>query len=320
MPRIGIKPNFFIVGAPKCGTTAMDWYLSQHPHVFMARVKEMHYFGRDLHKKRECIPDEKTYLAQFSPANRVAVIGESSVHYLVSEYASEEIYEFNPSAKILIMIRNPIDQIISNYHQMRFSIQEDQISLHDALELEDIRRQERALPPNLLMTESILYRHIASYSKQIERYFSVFGREACLVLFTEELAQDPLRVYKKVELFLGVPHFTPDFSRRNVAKAARWHFVNQFLYHPPKPIRKLVSSVLPMGTRHKIARYLATSLSRGPDEALMRDKYLRQRLAQEFEPEVARLEALLGRALGPLWHDFATPQRDGSQSIDPANS
>lgn len=277
----------------------------------MADVKEMHYFGRDLHRQRGHAPDEKTYLAQFSCPDAASVIGESSVHYLVSESAAQEIYQFNPCAKILIMIRNPIDQIISNYRQMRFTCQEDQASLHDALALEARRRHEQALPKNLLMTEAILYKNIATYSKQIERYLSVFGREACLVLLTEDLARDPLLVYRKLESFLSLPHFTPVFSKRNEAKAARWHFVNEILYHPPKPLQRLVSCALPIAARRNLVRAIAAGLSQRPKDNLRQDRELRRALAREFEPEVSLLEAMLGLPLKTVWPDFAPAQKNG---------
>ena len=298
-------PNLFIVGAPKCGTTAMDWYLSQHPCVFMSRVKELHYFGADLNNKNHITKDMNRYLANFSSVTDEIVVGESSVHYLVSENAAKEIYEFNPAARILIMIRNPIDQIVSNYRQLRFTCLEDQLTIERAIEMEGIRASGRSLPPLLPVRQAILYKRIASYSCQIERYFSVFGRDACMVVVAEEMRQDPLGTYRKVESFLQLPAFTPAFEHKNIAKAARFPLINKLLYHPPWPLRKAVSLVMPTHIRRRISRTIVTALSKPPDDGLGEDNRLRQMLAAESDPEVTRLETLLGRALRPLWRDFA---------------
>src|SRR5687768_11853389 len=87
------KPNFFIVGAPKCGTTAMNDYLNQHPAIFMA-TKELHYFGRDLKLKNKI--SEAEYLKHFTNAGNKKIIGEASVWYLYSKTAAHEIKSFSP--------------------------------------------------------------------------------------------------------------------------------------------------------------------------------------------------------------------------------
>src|SRR6266446_2704827 len=104
------KPNFFIVGAPRCGTTALYSYLRQHPDVFLPEYKEPHYFNTDMNSGG-AIRKEKDYLAQFSGAQNQPRIGEASVYYLSSVAAPEQIKSFCPTAKIIIMLRNPVDTV-----------------------------------------------------------------------------------------------------------------------------------------------------------------------------------------------------------------
>src|SRR5438270_13689284 len=104
-------PNLFIVGAPKCGTTALNDYLAKHPEVFMA-TKEQHYFGSDLEfqgKQTKAVQ----YFPSFSGAGQCRRRGEASVWYLFSQKAAREIHAYNPRAQVIVMLRNPVDMMYS---------------------------------------------------------------------------------------------------------------------------------------------------------------------------------------------------------------
>jgi len=118
------RPDFFIVGAPKCGTTAMATYLSDHPQIFMPVAKELHFFGSDLDYRRRR-PTQAEYLAAFERGGQATRAGEASVGYLYSERAPTEILEFSPGADILIMLRDPVDMVRSQHSQELFMGQED---------------------------------------------------------------------------------------------------------------------------------------------------------------------------------------------------
>ncbi len=105
-----VKPNFFIVGAPRCGTTALYSYLRQHPDVFLPDYKEPHFFNTDMNSGG-AIRDDAEYLALFASARDQARIGEASVYYLSSQAAPERIKSFCPTAKIVVMLRNPVDAV-----------------------------------------------------------------------------------------------------------------------------------------------------------------------------------------------------------------
>ena len=102
-----MKPNFLIVGAPKCGTTALWRYLNAHPDIFMSPRKDMHFFGSDLDFTKRSRFTQKEYEQFFEHATQKA-IGEASVWYLYSQKAAQEIAAYRPDMKIIIMVRDPI--------------------------------------------------------------------------------------------------------------------------------------------------------------------------------------------------------------------
>ena len=114
------KPDFFIVGAPKGGTTAMNAYLGQHPEIFIAERKELHFFGTDLDFSSPRITQEQ-YLSCFSEVQNEKRVGETSVWYLYSKQAAVEIKKFCPSANIIIMLRNPVDMLYSQHSQFLYN-------------------------------------------------------------------------------------------------------------------------------------------------------------------------------------------------------
>src|SRR5882672_7839349 len=126
------KPNLFIVGAPRCGTTSMYDYLKQHPDVFMPEVKEPHFLGTDLTSSR-FIRDEGKYQALFATAKNEKRIGEASVWQLYSKIAAYEIKEYSPTARVIIMLRNPVDMMYSLYGQHIFSGDEEISDFEEAL-------------------------------------------------------------------------------------------------------------------------------------------------------------------------------------------
>lgn len=116
------RPNFFIVGAPKCGTTSLYEYLRSHPQVFMPEKKEPEHFSDDLDWRnvmlRHRVADRDDYLSLFDPAPaHAAAVGEASTWYLFSEAAAGAIHDFNPEARIIIMLRDPVKMMYSLHGQ-----------------------------------------------------------------------------------------------------------------------------------------------------------------------------------------------------------
>ena len=288
---------FFLVGAPRCGTTAMYEYLRRHPEIYMPVYdKEPHFFGSDFVAPRfaRFRGNEKKYRRLFAGAGKGQLRGEASVFYLYSREAANEIRSFDRSAKVLVMLRNPVDMLYS-YHQFLVSLGDEVLtSFEDALAAEKVRKAGQQIPQNLyLMAEALYYRDVARFSEQVARYFDVFGREQVHVVIFDDFKTSTEAEYRKVLAFLGVDcGFKPDFTVVNANQEVRSRRLQRLLRNP-----RLVSLVAPIEPIVLPAYTLLRRLNvkRVPRSPLPPE--LRQRLQEEFVPEVRKLSDLLRRDL-----------------------
>ena len=167
------QPNFFIVGAPKCGTTAMHEYLRRHPDIYLPLYKEPHYFGSDLQGSRfqQFRNNQQKYLSLYQDVYHEQMIGEASPWYLVSRKAADEIASYDANAKIIIMLRNPADMMYSLYSQFRYSGNEHLTSFEEALRLESERKQGKHIRRAAHCIIGLFYREMASYTQQVAAIF-----------------------------------------------------------------------------------------------------------------------------------------------------
>ncbi|MDQ3564371.1 MAG: sulfotransferase domain-containing protein [Pseudomonadota bacterium] len=214
------KPDFFIVGAPKCGTTAMQHYLSQHPDIFLPK-KEMDFFGSDQRFTRPRCTIEQ-YLAHFDTpeAKTRRRVGEKSVFYLYSKRAAYEIRDFAGATDIIIMLRNPVDMLYSLHSHMLRTEGEEIEDFRAALEDESIRKQRAR--NNELIISGLFYMEIGKYTDQVKRYFDRFGRETVHIIIYDDLKQDAASVYRETLRFLNIDdRFQPTFKIVNPNKQVR---------------------------------------------------------------------------------------------------
>ena len=221
-------PNFFLVGAPRCATTAMHTWLGEHPEVFLPR-KEIHYFGSDLtHRRAEISHSE--YLSFFQGASvEQRVVGEAAAWYLLSEKACEEIQDVSPDARILIQLRRPDQMLYSLHQQLLYAGEEDLETFSEALAAEVDRQAGLRIPNSLHLgfyappLECLLYREVAAFGTQVTRYIDTFGRDRVHVVFFEDLVAHPEKTYAEVCRFLGVDAgFQPDFEVLNAGRDVRF--------------------------------------------------------------------------------------------------
>jgi hypothetical protein len=195
-------PDFLILGAQKAGTTALYAYLRWHPQVTGPSFKEVSFFDR--HYAR----GERWYRAHL-PIRRSGIVGEASPSYLFHPLAPERVARMLPRARLIALLRNPVDRAFSHY-QHEVALGREELSFEDALAREDERMQgelERMLrDPSYFSHAWWNYTYAARgrYAEQLERWLDAFPREQLLVLFTEELAADTAGTYRRVLDFLGV--------------------------------------------------------------------------------------------------------------------
>ena len=230
-------PNFFIAGAPKSGTTSLYHYLGQHPEIYMSPIKEPNYFAsevrlgqfsehlrpraeRDLaplraylngpmREKRfgSLITEWPDYLRLFRKVQGQKAIGEASVCYLWSESAAANIHRRIPDAKIILVLRNPVEMVFSMYlHTLRSGA--IQVSFREAIELGLQQRGGRldVLHPFLDM---------GFYHQQLSRYLEAFPKKQLRIYWYEEYQAKPAPMLADMFRFLRVdPAFSPDMSKR----------------------------------------------------------------------------------------------------------
>jgi hypothetical protein len=291
------KPDFFIVGAPKSGTTSMYFYLKQHPEIFMPERKELHFFGSDFFAPH-FVRDLKEYLKFFEGADNKKRIGEASVWYLYSKRAAFEIKEFNPDADIIIMLRNPVDMMYSLHSQQVFNGSQDIINFEEALRHEEDLKKR---PFKGGFIERFFYREVAKYYNQVKRYLDVFGEEKVHIIIYDDFKAHTDIVYKDTLRFLRVDEtFRPDFKVINPNKIVRSRWLRDFLNEPPLIIRGLIRLIFPKSLRTAIRDNLyRLNIKYVPREPMRPE--LRKALLQEFKEEINRLSELIGRDLS-FWY------------------
>lgn len=289
-------PDFFIVGAPKAGTTALATYLAQHPDVFMPRAKELHYFGSDLDYRRRR-PSRGEYLASFAGVGGARRVGEASVGYLYSALAPTDMLAFNPAADILIMLRDPIEMIQAQHNQLVFSGDEDIADLEEALAAEADRERGQSIAPGCGIPYALRYRWTARYSEHVERYLEAFGRERVHISLFDDFRRDTAGTYATVLEFLGCdPLYRPAFEVVNPRKLARSRVVQRIIRNPPAAIGSTARRLLPRDARVRLRQALYRLNTSRSEQSAISDA-LRAELRRDLLPDVERLAGLIGRDL-----------------------
>ena len=285
------KPNFFIVGAPRCGTTSLWSYLKGHPEIFMSSEKELYFFDADLRTDPATTISLEKYLRHFSAADDEKKIGEATPSYLRSPGAPKAIKDFSTTAQIIIMLRNPVDVMHSVHSGAVYG-------------LEPITDFEAALAMDATRTgrERVGYRDLTDFPSQVQRYLDLFGGENVHTIIYDDLKRDPAAVYQDTLRFLGVHlGFTPQFIILSANERVRNIRLQRTLSRPSRALRHL-SALVPSGLRPRIRRALFNcNLEVRPRPPM--DLELRRRLQREFEPKVAQLGNLIGRDLSAWYKD-----------------
>jgi hypothetical protein len=300
---MAVRPNLFLVGAPKCGTTSLYEYLRQHPQIFFPapsagagywRAKEPAFFCTDLDLPPDnSIKDEQAYLASYAGSEGYRWRGDASAYYLYSEIAPARIREYSPDARILIVLRPPLDQMRSQYNHLVRSRREDIPDFHAAVSASSERRAGRRILPGRGVRAWLDYLGIAHFAPQVERYLETFGKDRVKVLLLEDLRARPAEIYRDVLAFLEVDtSFVPQFRVHNEAPP---HGVLERLvtniYRQPA-VKRAAGALFPYEMRRRFVSRVRKLDTRG-DRSDPRDLELRVAL----RPEVQRLAGLIGRDL-----------------------
>ena len=213
LPRSMNKPNFFLIGAGRCGTTSLYHMLRQHPEIFMPEVKEPSFFCSYF----QVISDPISYFQLFNRCNGETAIGEASHVYLSNPETSAILHLLFPDAKFILIFRNPTNRAFSLYQWARHAGYEALESFEAAIEAELQRYQDPAFfkeCPQYFW--NFMYIRSSYYHLQWKRYLRFYSRNKFFVLSLCELSSDPLYWIQRIYEFLGVTStFTPSCERLN---------------------------------------------------------------------------------------------------------
>lgn len=290
-------PDFYIIGASKCGTTALAYYVSQHPAICFAINKEPHFFSDDRPAQRA----EKNFgdywrrnFSHFDPLKHKA-IGEGSGTYYISEAAIPNILRANPSAKFIYMVRNPVEMLHSWYYDLRFSNSEN-VSLEKGWELESERAKGRRIPPQCPDSHILRYRELAALGHRLEIMSHEIPKGQLMVIVLDDWAANPKKIYEEVLAFIGVPSDGQEnFRTINMAKEQRSRLLGIAAAAVPRWLHGLTREIKGiLGIRHVPLNLLAILNTRRVKKKPLEQNFRRQ-LLLHFESDIQLLERHLGR-------------------------
>jgi hypothetical protein len=307
-------PDFFIVGHPKCGTTALYEMLRGHPQIFMPELKEPWFLASDMAARfqppRSAEPPEtlEEYLELFADAAPGQRIGEASSTYLLSSTAARQIAELRPDARMIAILREPASFLRSLHLQLLRTHVESQQHFAKAIALEQARREGRRIPRRSHRPQLLLYSNHVRYVEQLRRYHEAFAPEQLLVLIYDDFRADNEATVRRVRRFLGVEdELAVEVKDANpTVKRMRSQQLDELVNVVAVgrgPVSRTLKAGLKTVTSSKLRdtalqvtqRSLVMGRPRPADEALMLE------LRRRYRGEVEALSEYLDRDLVALW-------------------
>ena len=299
-------PNFLVIGAAKSGTDSLCAYLGQHPQVYMCPNREPSFFvaegQRDIPfrgpRDREVIErwdmwvsTRERYEALFADVFTEKAIGEGSTWYLYDEGALHRIHRHIPHARLIAILRNPVDRAYSAYTMLIRDGRETTWDFSHALAAEDAHVSAGWEP-------LWHYRRMGFYYSQLKRYYDIFDASQIRVVLYDDFNTRPAEILRELFGFLEVDDtFVPDTSQRQNVSLVPKNTGYHTLVVGQNPVKSVAKALLPADIRHRIRERLAApNLTRPAPVA----PEVRRELIEIFRPDILRLQDFLGRDLS-MW-------------------
>ena len=303
-----MQPSFFIIGMPRSGTTTLYHYLSQHPDIFMSHPKEPNYFNKDnVVEALDWMPNntpfpftktEEEYLKLFNKA-KGKISGEATINYFYSEDAPKLIKKFNPDAKLILIIREPISFLESFYNQLFFIGLETIPSFTEALDAEKERKEGHNIPKTARYPSQLHYSDKIRYLHHINRWLDHFPREQLKILIYDDFKENNLQYYKEILNFLEQDTtFSPNIEWTNTKKILKTPSL-QTLSKRISSRNRQIQSLLPKPL-YKLSKTIYDSLLKSKNNKNISPQ-LKKELRQKYKKEVENLSTFLDRDLITLW-------------------
>jgi len=277
------KPNFFIVGAARSGTTTLYYILKKHPQIFMSATKEPNFFCEDQYYKK--INNWEEYLGLFKKVKNEKIVGEASVKYLYSKTAASNIKFKIKNPKILILLRNPLNRAFSHYRWEKRADKE-KLNFKDAIKKEPERINQG-------WSFSYHYTQVGMYYKQVKRFIDTFGRKNVKIILFEEFTKNHQKILKEIYEFLEIkPLLHNKISHYNISNKLKIKKINQFM-GKNYLIQRWLKKIIPSEMRKKIVYYIINKLNVSqPKIEINLSKQEKLNLYKKFIPDIKKLGSL----------------------------
>ncbi len=206
-------PDYLILGTQKGGTTSVYEYLNRHPQIVPNQKREVHFFDlawqKDLQEYRRYFPLRRQMRIRAETLGKPALTGESSPYYLFHPHCPRRIYDTLPEAKLIVVLRDPVDRAYSHFTHNRRKGRERR-SFAEAVREEmetlpaEIQRIKESPDTSSDLHRQFSYVHRGFYSEQVRRYLDLFPREALHAVRSEDLFRKPRETMDAVCAFLGI--------------------------------------------------------------------------------------------------------------------
>jgi hypothetical protein len=287
-------PDFWLIGAPKCGSTSLYRWLSAHPDVFMCNPKEPNFFSQDIAVYHRAAHTWDEYRRLFDGASEFLAVGEASTSYSRSRVAVPAIMERLSEARFVFCLRDPAEMIASVHGQMLRSGRENVRDLREAFRLEPRRRLGESLPERTQDPRDYIYSDTCALGSQLSRLYENVDRSRVQLVFMEDLRLEPRKVWRELQEFIGIPDDgRTDFVPENVRAIPRSVVAARGVRALQKVKNRLISgrSIGIGGIVRRVLERSPRTEEKGVSEAL------RAELVSHFSGEVDKLEHLTGRDL-----------------------
>jgi hypothetical protein len=295
LPNFDRMPNLFIIGAAKAGTTALYDYLTQHPQVFLSRVKEPMFFSRDEIFARGLDWYEDAY---FEGAEDYPVRAEATPHYLYwSEKVAPRIKEVygERSVRFIVSFRDPVSRAYSWYWNMVREGRED-LDFDEALRVEESRLEQNRY--ELYQRGSMVYGYSAGsrYASLLEPYLELFSPENFFFVFQHDLKSRVNETCEEIFKFLGIESSIQiNTSNSNPAAMPRSRLLHKILRRRFL-VKEFIKPFMPIGVRRLLKKkMMKVNLEETPYAPL--DPQLAHELRPTYRAEIEKLEKITGREL-----------------------
>ncbi|UOQ87010.1 sulfotransferase domain-containing protein [Gracilibacillus salinarum] len=291
-----IKPNLFIVGAQKSGSTSLYYYLNQHPSVFFSKEKEPRYFNYKYNKNLQNGPGDrkwdnsritnfKEYIDLFKNVRDEKIIGEATIEYLYFSEVAQELKKFNKNSKIIIILRDPKERAYSAYTHLCRDLREN-LSFKDAL-LEENKRIDSGYH------QIWHYKNVGLYYNQVKTYYDVFGYNNVKVVLYDDLLNNPNNLLVEIQKFLELEvHSIKTSNKYNQSGIPKNKFIQEIILND-NMVKSTVKKFLPLNIRNKL-RHKAISMN---IEKPKMDSEVRGYLIEFFREDIMKTQNIIGRDL-----------------------